>query len=252
MRTVALAPGGTRALTGGQEKKVRLWDLSRVGELGEAATNGAKAGATNGNNAVGDPSFFKAPGLNTAHDGTVKSVIWGGDNFGVSAGDDGVVRWWDLRTLASPFHLKLPEAPTSMELSVPTQTLTITHGKTVSFIPLAGPESGPSHQVGLAHAPSSASLHPVYGDRFVAGSVGDPWVRVYGLENGEEREVYKGHHGPVHCVEYSPDGEMYATGSEDGELNRVCVVSLADDAYRHDPVVADDAGQVVRAVAGDG
>jgi len=51
------------------------------------------------------------------------------------------------------------------------------------------------------------------GDRFVAGSMGDPWVRVYGLEDGEERELYKGHHGPVHCVMYSPDGEMYASGS---------------------------------------
>jgi WD40 repeat protein len=43
--------------------------------------------------------------------------------------------------------------------------------------------------------------------------MGDPWVRVYGLEDGEERELYKGHHGPVHCVMYSPDGEMYASGS---------------------------------------
>lgn len=200
VRTVALGPGGTKGITGGQEKKVRIWDLSRASEN------------------VPDPSFLKAPNLQTAHEGTVKSVVWGEENLAVSAGDDAVVRWWDLRTLASPFHLKLPEAPTSMELSIPTQTLTVTHGKTVSFVPLAGPESGPSHQVTLAHAPSSASLHPVFGDRFVAGSVGDPWVRVYGLEHGEEREVYKGHHGPVHCVEYSPDGEMYATGSEDGTI----------------------------------
>jgi serine-threonine kinase receptor-associated protein len=46
----------------------------------------------------------------------------------------------------------------------------------------------------------------------VAGSLTDEWVRVHGMD-GEEREVLKGHHGPVHCVDFSPDGEMYASGS---------------------------------------
>ena len=99
-----------------------------------------------------------------------------------------------------------------MELSVPASRLVVCAGKDVSFLPLV-PDVMPTRTLTLPHTASSASLHPTLGDRFVVGSTIDPWVRVYGLEDGEEREMYKGHHGPVHCVEYSPDGEMYASGS---------------------------------------
>ena len=118
-----------------------------------------------------------------------------------------------------------------MELSISTQTIVLTSGKTVSFIPVEAPtmttlpppsspdaSSTPIHSLKLKYSPSSASIHPTLGDRFVTGSVDDPWVRVHGFEMGEEREMYRGHHGPAHCVEYSPDGEMYASGSEDGKF----------------------------------
>ena len=53
--------------------------------------------------------------------------------------------------------------------------------------------------------------------RFVAGSVDDEWVRVYDAA-GEQLDLHKGHHGPVHCVSYTPDGQVAASGSEDGTI----------------------------------
>ena len=52
-------------------------------------------------------------------------------------------------------------------------------------------------------------------------------MRIYDLDSGQEKEVYKGHHGPVLCASYSPDGEVYASGSEDGE----CRSGLAEVTY---------------------
>ena len=98
-----------------------------------------------------------------------------------------------------------------MELSPQTNRLVVTSGKTVSFIP-ALPNGNQTHSLTLPYAPSSASIHPILQDRFVTGSTTDEWVRVHSLD-GAERDVLKGHHGPVHCVEFSPDGEMFASGS---------------------------------------
>ena len=120
-------------------------------------------------------------------------------------------RWWDLRTRQLTTSLTFPNPITSMELSPQTNRLVVTSGKTVSFIPalLNGPQT---HSLTLLYAPSSASIHPILQDRFVTGSTSDEWVRIHDVA-GEEREVLKGHHGPVHCVEFSPDGEMFASGS---------------------------------------
>ncbi|KAI6038996.1 WD40-repeat-containing domain protein [Pisolithus marmoratus] len=177
VRTVAISPDLSHIVTGGQEKKVRIFDLRRPDA---------------------EPQFL-CDGQPTAHEGTVKSVVWIGDQTVVSAGEDGMLWWWDIRSRQRVMSLPFPEAVTSMEHSTPTNRLVVTSGTS-------------THSLTLPYRPSSASLHPILQDRFVTGSTQDEWVRVHGLD-GEEREVLKGHHGPVHCVEFSPDGEMYASGS---------------------------------------
>lgn len=195
VRTVAISPGSTHLLTGGQEKKVRIFDLGRPDA---------------------EPDLLINSGGSTCHDGTVKSVVWVREHTGVTAGEDGKIKWWDLRSRQLTTVSEFGQPITSMEYSPNTNRLVVTSGKMVQFIPAIPDGTGP-HIIHLPYAPSSASIHPLLKDRFVTGSTTDEWVRVYGIE-GEEREVLKGHHGPVHCVEFSPDGEMFASGSEDGTI----------------------------------
>lgn len=60
----------------------------------------------------------------------------------------------------------------------------------------------------LSYPPSTASIHPIWKDRFVTGSSADGWVRVHSASTGEELEVYKGHHGPVHSISYVSSGAV--------------------------------------------
>jgi serine-threonine kinase receptor-associated protein len=67
------------------------------------------------------------------------------------------------------------------------------------------------------------SLHPT-GTKFIVGG-SDLYVYLYSItyHNGNEATVteldcYKGHHGPIRCLRYSPNGTTFASGSEDGTI----------------------------------
>merc|ERR1712243_107388 len=62
----------------------------------------------------------------------------------------------------------------------------------------------------------SASLNKAQ-DIFVCGGE-DLKLYKFDYQTGIEIDNFKGHFGPVHCVRFSPDGELYASGSEDGTL----------------------------------
>ena len=145
----------TKLLTGGHEKKVRIWDFSRVGQI---SLEGQEIGLDSVQELI-DPSTEKR----TSHDGVVKKVLWDEERqCCISMGEDKLIksvsklvsdfwekelifivfsskRWWDLRTLSKIHELSMPngDSITSMEKSLDGSLLCLTHGQSVTFLDLA-------------------------------------------------------------------------------------------------------------------
>lgn len=192
VRSVDFNSTASAICTGGQEKKIRIFDLRSTAPSHE---------------------FL-------GHTGNIKSVVWDSrpeaqDNIIISAGEDKKVRYWDIRA-QKEFDSWTPNEKDSITSLEQSQSyLTVTAGKTVYFL---DPESREVKKKVLTdYDVSSVSLNPSR-TKFVTGGSTELWVRVYDFETGKEMEVYKGHHGPIHTVSYSPDGGLYATGSEDGTI----------------------------------
>ena len=69
VRSVAISP--SHLLTGGQEKKVRIFDIGKPDA---------------------EPDILSEGG-GQSHDGTIKSVVWFDENTGVSGGEDRIIKW---------------------------------------------------------------------------------------------------------------------------------------------------------------
>jgi len=153
--------------------------------------------------------------MGNGHTSNIRSALFA--KFGkqvISASDDKTVRIWDANNGEEVRKLEFPESPSSLELSKDGKILVITHGNCTSFW-----NADRYEKIQEYTAPTqinSASLH-VSKNVFVCGGE-DFKMYKFDYKTGEELESFKGHFGPVHCVRFSPDGELYASGSEDGTL----------------------------------
>lgn len=188
VKSVAFSPTDNLLLTGGFEKFMRIYDLNKPD---------------------GDAQEIRG------HTGYMSKSLWmpNGKTI-VSIADDKTIRFWDKTSLSEIKSIELPAKPTDLELSKDGKLLTVTYGALVTFWDVDKFEL--VKQFEIATKVNSASLHPEKA-YFVCG--GDDF-KTYkcDFETGQEIESFKGHFGPVHTMRFSPDGELYASGSEDGTL----------------------------------
>ncbi|KAI3521660.1 hypothetical protein L1887_11132 [Cichorium endivia] len=177
-------------MTGGFEKILRIFDLNRP----------------------------DAPPREVEHSpGAVRTVAWLHSDQTIlsTCSDSGGVRLWDVRSGKIVHTLETKASVTSAEVSKDGRYITTADGSSVKF--------WDANHFGLVKSyempcnVESASLEPKFGDKFIAGGE-DMWIRLFDFNTGEEIGCNKGHHGPVHCVRFSPGGESYASGSEDGTI----------------------------------
>lgn len=200
--------------TGGMEKKLRIFDLSRtVRTPGESTTNGLNG------NAEAPPSFEIGAG---EHQGAIKSIIWTRDpNIVITAADDKRVRWWDLRARSCIASYEIEGLPGSCELNTapngnPEGIVSVAAGKNIYFFEGGRPGKLIKH-IKTDRDVASVALNGE-AKRFVTGCPNDTFVRVWDFDSERELETGRGHHGPVWTTCFSPDGKLYATGSEDGTV----------------------------------
>ncbi|CAM9531368.1 unnamed protein product [Ascophyllum nodosum] len=148
----------------------------------------------------------------------VTKARWGHDQNTVLTGSaDGFLRVFDVRSGEKVRKLQMAGPVMDLEVSRDRSIVTVAAGDAVYFFNTDDFSEVKRHAMPINFRnEGGASLHPG-GDRFIAGG-SDLWVRVFDFETGAQMECLKGHHGPVRCLRYAPDGKTYATGSEDGTI----------------------------------
>jgi len=188
VKSVCFSSDGNQLLTGSNEKLLRIFDLTKP-----------------------DTASLEFSG----HTHNIKRAIFSPDDKQViSVSDDKTIRIWDAVNQEEVKKIDLPSVATDIELSKDGTTLAVPCGKKAIFFNMKDFEKAMEYDIPTQI--NSIGLHPKK-SVFVCGGE-DFKMYKYDYNTGMELESFKGHFGPVHVVRFSPDGELYASGSEDGTL----------------------------------
>jgi len=162
VKSVNFSPDDKHILTGGQDKILRLFDLSQA-----------------------DSEPQKLEG----HTQSIKVALWCKDgNTIISAGQEQGIRVWDRRTLTQVKLLNTKSPVSSMEISLDKKHITTASGKEVNFWDINTFDLLKSYTLPIEL--NSAALSPD-ASTFAVGGTTDFWVRVYDFVSCKEIENFK-------------------------------------------------------------
>jgi small GTP-binding protein len=189
---------GTRALTGGGDKIVKLWDVETRRSLGSFAghtdyiwciewsadSRHAVSASADKTVRLWDVHEKRCLRVFQGHTGSVNSVAWSADQRHlVSGGTDATIRLWDVETGECSRAFSGPETS------------------------IIGPQQGGVY--GLAMS--------VDGARILSGWR-DGTVRLWDVETGKCVRVFEGHTGELRTVAWSSDQRHALSGAGDGTV----------------------------------
>ncbi|KAK2601414.1 hypothetical protein N8I77_010865 [Diaporthe amygdali] len=210
--------------TGGHEKILRIWDLKSEDHNDERVT--ATVDEETKHTTYHIPPEM-AHQIGDVHPDTIKFIVWPQQTTIITAAGK-TLRWHDVSTRkhvkeevfdaeikACELVFLAPQYTSPNDVGGGLPVLSIAAGKKVAFY--GGADCTQKiKEFNLSHGVASVGLD-LKNHKFVVGEEPGTWARVYDWQ-GQEIDIMKGHHGPIWSIQFSPDGKLYATGSEDGTI----------------------------------
>ncbi|KAK1252273.1 hypothetical protein MKX08_003460 [Trichoderma sp. CBMAI-0020] len=216
VRAVAYARHDSKYLaTGGMEKKLRVFDLC---EFDRTSDEPVTIRAGDGDE-IGEG----------VHQGAIKFICWTNDGYTLVTASDNTLRWFDLSS-RSIVHQEVlddeirscevvslaPKCSSEHDIGGRLPVLAVAAGKTAYFW---GGQRTSDRLKSIAFPNTIASVGlDLRGRKVVVGEEPGTWARVVNYDDETVINIHKGHHGPIWSIAFSPDGQLYATASEDGTI----------------------------------
>ena len=232
MQSVAFNPDGTRLVTGGDDRMVRLWDVGSGSEI--AALQGHEnwvrsvafnpdgtrliSGGDDGTVRLWDMGRNEEIAALRGHEGRVWSVAFSPDGRRIaSGGDDNTVRLWDVGRNEETATLRGHTGSVQSVAFNLDGTRLVTGGDD-RMVRLWDVGSGSEIAALQGHEDWVQSVAFSPDGRLIASGGDDRMVRLWDVGSGSEIAALQGHEDWVQSVAFSPDGRLIASGGDDNTV----------------------------------